>query len=127
MDVTLPQQADHLLPSRDLVSAVLCEFWVFLRFQTCVHSLFLHLLTILRQPSALYSFAGDTILRYSFSYSIIRQATADIDRDRTVLSATLIPDLGRISACGSTNHVCFNPSKNSLPSVLSTHLLTLPN
>lgn len=55
--------------------------------------------------------ADDAILHSLVSYSNNRQTNTNIDCYRTDLSAPSTFDLGRISAWGSTNHTCCNPSK----------------
>lgn len=56
----------------------------------------------------------------------VRQANTNNDHGRTVLSASLVSDIGRTSTLDSINHVYFDPSSTSLVSVSSKYLLLSP-
>lgn len=96
MDFMFHQQAVPLHPSRwGSASSILCEFWCSPRSYICAYPFF-YVLMFFCQPAMFLT--GSPMVSFS-----------------VVLSIT--SHLGRIPACGSTNHICSNPFKTSVLSV----------
>lgn len=86
---------------------------------TLVRSFIIDLLIPTFNP--LHRFADAPTIHCIFPYSTVRQVASNSDHDRIVLSASPASDLRLISVWGSTNHVCFNPSKTFLFSASLTN------